>query len=293
MTKLIEVQGQRYGWRAALVLPAEYFEQSSNVTLTQTGLFTDADTFYGGVVSSAGGSQTVTQNTLYTDSDTFYAGSLRRAISAALYTDPDTFYTGSVGRRISASSLYTDADTFYGGSVGGATYTLTVDASEYTLTGRDLTATPVTPDYTLVVTQTEYTLTGRDLTVTDGGAYVPPDENTGAGRIRAEDAEREWEAKRKWRQLAKEYDFESKPEVVTPSVTPVPLDDLLPRLGDEVLSLSELIADARLLQLEQLQALEAAMAVRDVMRMAELAYLTELAVQQEKDAIAAFLMFMD
>ena len=83
--------------------------------------------------------------------------------------------------------------------------------------------------------------------------------------------------------------------VVTESAQPEPiaLDALVSRLDEPLLSLADLLADAKLLQLEQAQALEAAMAVRDVMRMAELAYLAELAVQQERDAIAAFLMFMD
>ena len=179
----------------------------------------------------------------------------------------------------------------------GATYTLTVDSSSYTLTGRDLTATPVSPDYTLAVDSTSYTLTGRDLTVTDGGAYVPPVTNTGAGKGSkqvSKAVEQAWEARDKWAKLAKEYDFESAPEpVVTQGVMPVPLDDLISKLDTPVLSLTELIADARLLQLEELAALESAMAVRDVIRMAELAYLTELAVQQEKDAIAAFMFFMD
>ena len=57
--------------------------------------------------------------------------------------------------------------------------------------------------------------------------------------------------------------------------------------------LAELVADARLLQLDEARALESAMAVRDVLAIAELAYLAEVAVQQEKDAIAAFIMFMD
>jgi hypothetical protein len=35
------------------------------------------------------------------------------------------------------------------------------------------------------------------------------------------------------------------------------------------------------------------MIVRDVMKMAELAYLAELAVMQEKEALLAFIMFMD
>ena len=180
----------------------------------------------------------------------------------------------------------------------GATYTLTVDSSSYTLTGRDLTATPVSPDYTLTVDGTSYTLTGRDLTVTDGGAYVPPVDSTGAGKSSkhfSKATEQAWEARNKWAQLAKDYDFDSVPveQVVTPNDIPVPLDDLISKLDTPVLSLAELIADARLLQLEELAALESAMAVRDVIRMAELAYLTELAVQQEKDAIAALMFFMD
>lgn len=181
-------------------------------------------------------------------------------------------------------------------SGAGPTYTLTVDASEYTLTGRDLTATAYAPDYTLSVDGVSYTLTGRDLTVTDGGAYVPVT-NTGAGKSSkqvSQAVEQAWEARNKWAKLAKEYDFESKPvvqEVVQDA--PVPLDDLIGKLDTPVLSLAELIAEARLLQLEELAALESAMAVRDVIRMAELAYLTELALQQEKDAIAAFMFFMD
>lgn len=115
----------------------------------------------------------------------------------------------------------------------------------------------------------------------------------------------EWEAKDKWRRQADKA-LETIGESVNKpvqEVVQVPdadsesdginLANILPRLYEPVESLADLIADARLLQLEQAQALENAMMVRDVIKLAELAYLTELAVQQEKDAIAAFIMFME
>ena len=120
-----------------------------------------------------------------------------------------------------------------------------------------------------------------------------------------EQAQREWDNKRKWVDESARWADVTPMSVNVPSeavevpvvkdslITEIPLDEIVSRLDTPLLSLAELLADAKLLQLEQAQALEAAMAVRDVMRIAELAYLAELAVQQEKDAIVAFLMFMD
>ena len=121
-----------------------------------------------------------------------------------------------------------------------------------------------------------------------------------------DEAHREWEAKRKWRDDAMQWaditpvESVQKPVQETVQVSDkaekkaeINLQEIAPRLTASVLSLAELVADARLLQLEQAQALENAMMVRDVIKLAELAYLTEVAVQQEKDAIAAFIMFMD
>lgn len=278
MTKLIEQQGQRYGWRGALVLPEEYFDTVSGATYTVA-------------VDSA---------------------------SYALTLQPVGFIYNRVLPVTSAN--YTLSLQSIGLARG---YALPVDSSGYTLTGRNVTVTrnltlsvdsvsyalslqDVTLSYTAVLSRTltvdgtSYTLTGRDLTVTDGGAYVPVT-NTGAGKSSkqvSQAVEQAWEARNKWAKLAKEYDFEAKPELGTnvPELgtsEPVPLDDLIGKLDTPVLSLAELIAEARLLQLEELAALESAMAVRDVIRMAELAYLTELALQQEKDAIAAFMFFMD
>ena len=179
--------------------------------------------------------------------------------------------------------------------VSGATYTLVVDASEYTLTGRDLTATPVTPDYTLTVTQTEYTLTGRDLTVTDGGPYVPPADNSA---VPGENRRGRWGVPLTyddWKKLAQKYEKEA--EELEPSVKiaskEIDLEELLPRLESQSTSLRELLRDAELLRMQEAQALANAMMVRDAIAMATIAYNLELAVQQEKDAIAGFLMFMD
>ena len=113
-----------------------------------------------------------------------------------------------------------------------------------------------------------------------------------------DEAHREWEAKRKWRedvmQWADVTPVDPAPEVAQ-SAEPktIEVSAVIPRLYEPVESLAELVADARLLQLDEARALESAMAVRDVLAIAELAYLAEVAVQQEKDAIAAFIMFMD
>lgn len=127
------------------------------------------------------------------------------------------------------------------------------------------------------------------------------------GRIKEsfETAQAEWEMRRKWRDDAMQWADVTPVEPVKPKATPkatpkaepkaepIDVEAVLPRLYEPVESLAELVADAKLLQLDEAQALENAMMVRDVIKLAELAYLTELAVQQEKDAIAAFLMFMD
>jgi len=117
------------------------------------------------------------------------------------------------------------------------------------------------------------------------------------GKITHEQALREWEARRYWRVKTLEHIARPVDDVVQETVQakpePIEIADVLPRINEPVLSLAELLADAKLLQLEEAYALESAMAVRDVMKLAEMAYIAELAVQQEKDAIAAFLLFMD
>ena len=115
--------------------------------------------------------------------------------------------------------------------------------------------------------------------------------------IEYEQAKRQWDAKAKWvNESARWADvtpMESVKSEPEKAQEPVKLEAIVERLDAPLLNLADLLADAKLLQLEEAQALEAAMVVRDVMRMAELAYLAELAVQQERDAIAAFLMVMD
>ena len=134
------------------------------------------------------------------------------------------------------------------------------------------------------------TLSVADAETPRGGGGVQP--------YTFEQAQREWDNKRKWVDESARWADVTPMAVNVPKNEPIvpkeiPLDEIVSRLDTPLLSLAELLADAKLLQLEQAQALEAAMAVRDVMRIAELAYLAELAVQQEKDAIVAFLMFMD
>jgi hypothetical protein len=116
--------------------------------------------------------------------------------------------------------------------------------------------------------------------------------------ITYEQAKREWDAKAKWRdESARWADVTPMAAEVTTEVTaevePIKLEAIIPRLDVPLFNLADLLADTKLLQLEQAQALESAMAVRDVIKLAELAYLAELAVQQEKDAIAALILFMD
>lgn len=107
-----------------------------------------------------------------------------------------------------------------------------------------------------------------------------------------EQANHEWEAKRKWRIEANKFaqgDYVLEPKKVKAKTLEV--SEILPRLDVPVLTLKDLLADVQLLQIDT--ALEKAMLERDVLRVAELAYLAELAVQQEKDAIVAFVMFME
>jgi hypothetical protein len=128
----------------------------------------------------------------------------------------------------------------------------------------------------------------------------------GRPQITFEQAHAEWSAKAKWRdEVMRWADVEPVadhiPDVgkmVLSEKTDEPalevnLDAVIPRLNEPVISLADLLADAKLLQLEQAQALESAIAVRDVLKMAELAYLAELAINQEKEALLAFIMFMD
>ena len=134
-------------------------------------------------------------------------------------------------------------------------------------------------------------------TLSVANAETPRGGGGGVQPYTFEQAQREWDNKRKWvDESARWADVTPMTEVAAVKdslITEIPLDEIVSRLDTPLLTLAELLADAKLLQLEQAQALEAAMAVRDVMRIAELAYLAELAVQQEKDAIVAFLMFMD
>jgi len=117
--------------------------------------------------------------------------------------------------------------------------------------------------------------------------------------ITYEQAKREWDAKAKWRDESARWADVTPMAVVKESLTPetvpepIKLEAIIPRLDVPLFNLADLLADTKLLQLEEAQALESAMAVRDVVKLAELAYLAELAVQQEKDAIAALILFMD
>lgn len=99
-------------------------------------------------------------------------------------------------------------------------------------------------------------------------------------------------SREKWERLAQEA-LAEKEVIADKAVIAKVLDDVIPRLNVPTTSLADLLDDARLLQLEQARALENALMVRDALVMAKVAYLTDLAVQQEKDAIAAFLFFME
>lgn len=149
--------------------------------------------------------------------------------------------------------------------------------------------------YNLVVTGVTYKLVGGELTVSDGGPYGQVGGK--AEKQTHRDAEIQWEARDKWRKQADELLLAmaspKKPKKGKAVSEPVALDDLLPRLNQPSLSLPELLADAKLLQIEQAAEWESALALRDAERLAELAYLMDIAVEQEKDAIAAFMFFMD
>ena len=279
------------------------FAASGPVTLTQTVTYEDGDTFYAGTVSLSGGLQTVTQNTLYTDADTFYAGSVNRNISGVLYTDPDTFYTGTVTTRINGT-LYTDSDTFYAGALSArisqsALYTDS-DAFYAGTLAQALSGGLYEDADTFYggVVQSNVTVSQPDL-FDDGdtfyGGTVTDSNAAPTVVISGKQAREEWEARQKWRKQAETLFDEPAPVEAVPEVVQeaIEIDAILPRLYEPVESLAELVADARLLQLDEARALESAMAVKDVLAIAELAYLAEVAVQQEKDAIAAFLMFMD
>lgn len=252
-----------------LYTDSDTFYAGGVTTRINGNLYTDSDTFYGGTVSTGFPAQTITQTSQYDDQDTFYAGALSARISqSALYTDSDTFYAGSLAQRLSGG-LYEDADTFYGGVVQAnvtvSQSSLFEDSDTFyggTVTGGSVTTRPVV-----------------------GGRYTDAQ------------AQAEWDAKDKWRRQAEkalEAMLEPAKEVVQePAPEAIEISEILPRLYEPVESLAELIADAKLLQLDEAQALESAMMVRDAIKLAELAYLAEAAVQQEKDAIAAFLMFMD
>lgn len=118
----------------------------------------------------------------------------------------------------------------------------------------------------------------------------------GRHQISFQQARDEWENRKKWRERVLQWadvePIKPKPKKKAKPAE-IPVQEVLPRLTEPVLSLAELVEDANLLHMEQAQALEAAIVVRDVMALAELAYLTELAVQQEKEAVLAFVMFME
>jgi hypothetical protein len=246
-----------------LYTDADTFYAGGVTTRINGTLYTDSDTFYGGTVTTGIPTQTVTQNTLYTDADTFYAGALSGRISqSTLYTDSDTFYAGTLAQTLSGA-LYEDADTFYGGTV----------------------ASNVTATQSALFDDGDTFYAG---TVTDSN--VAP-----RSVVSGKQAQTEWEARQKWRKQAETLLIDEPAPEVVQEVAPeaIEVDAILPRLYEPVESLAELVADARLLQLDEARALESAMAVKDVLAIAELAYLAEVAVQQEKDAIAAFIMFME
>lgn len=245
----------------ALYTDPDTFYTGTVTTRVNGTLYTDDDTFYGGTVSTGIPTQTVTQSVLYTDADTFYAGALSARISqSALYTDSDTLYAGTLAQALSGG-LYEDADTFYGGVVQA---NVTVSQSALFDDG-----------------DTFY------------GGVVTDSNATPTVVISGKQAQDEWESRQKWRKQAETLLIEPEPVDPVPEVVQEVIEDILPRLYEPVESLAELVADARLLQLDEARALESAMAVKDVLAIAELAYLAEVAVQQEKDAIAAFMMFMD
>lgn len=273
MTKLIEQQGQRYGWRGALVLPEEYFDTVSGATYTVA-------------VDSASYALTLQPvgfiyNRVLPVTSANYTLSLQSIGLARGYALPvDSSGYTLTGRNVTVTR----------------NLTLSVDSVSYALSLQDVTLSYTAAlSRTLAVDSTSYTLTGRDLTVTDGGPYVPPADNTA---VPGEDRWSSWGIPltyEKWERLAKKYEKES--EVFEPNVKieseELDLTELLPRLETRASSLKELLRDAELLRLEEAQALANAMMVRDAIAMATIAYNLELAVQLEKDAIAGFLMFMD
>jgi hypothetical protein len=191
--------------------------------------------------------------------------------------------SGSVNVRGSLTVSEVGADTFSGsGNLGLPTTTGVMSALE----GADTLSGSGT------------VLVQGVMSVTDGQDSFTATNVVPAERPRVvsgfNQAQAEWESRQKWRKKAEtlldEPEQEVVPEVVQEAIE---IDAILPRLYEPVESLAELVADARLLQLDEARALESAMAVKDVLAIAELAYLAEVAVQQEKDAIAAFIMFMD
>lgn len=267
---------------------------SGALTATEGG----TDSFNGngfGIVQTLG-SMSVTESgsdTLSGAGDVYVQG----ALSATESIDTASG-SGSVNVRGSLTVSEVGADTFSGsGNLGLPTTTGVMSALE----GADATDTYAGDDYVSsgyyqtgwygkVLVQGAMSVTeGQDsFTATN---IVPPE------RLRVVSggqAQADWEARQKWRKQAEAMLTESvnKPvqEVVQEAIE---IDAILPRLYEPVESLAELVADARLLQLDEARALESAMAVRDVLAIAELAYLAEVAVQQEKDAIAAFIMFME
>lgn len=274
---------------------------SGALTATEGG--TDSFNANGFGIVQTIGSMSVTESgidTLTATGDVYVQGVL-----SATESSDTASGSGSVNVRGSLTASESGADTFSGsGELGLPTTTGVMSALE----GADATDTYAGDDYVssgyyqtgwygkvlvqgvMSVTEEQDSFTATNI--------VPPERPR---VVSSGQAQADWEARQKWRKQAEAMLTESVQEPVQETVSEktqeadpsIGIDSILPRLYEPVESLAELVADARLLQLDEARALESAMAVKDVLAIAELAYLAEVAVQQEKDAIAAFLMFMD
>lgn len=266
---------------AGALLSADYFgvsAPSGNLNATESG----SDTFVAdGSAPSSGVSGTLNatesgSDTFASDGDVIVKGSLTATESGA-----DTFAsTGKVIVQGSLTAQESGSDTF--ASTGKVIVQGACSASE---SGLDtlaslgqviiqgaLSATEVGSD----TFYAESTPTAPETPVVSGGGfrYAHPDEFV--------DRRKEWEA------LVQKFVAE-KPKKQPKQA----IEDVLPVLDEPLQSLASLLSVAEALDMPEYSDIQALIKTGNVPQIAETAFLIEMAIEQEKEAILALVMFME
>jgi hypothetical protein len=98
---------------------------TTTITVNQSTRFDNTNTFYGGVVTLSGGPQTIPQDSRFNNVNTFYGGAITTAITvnqSARFNNTNTFYGGTVSsvggsQSVTQSARFDNVNTFFGGVI--------------------------------------------------------------------------------------------------------------------------------------------------------------------------------